>query len=225
MTDRLASPERIRRAVHVNLIQRVLDYMEEGRTDVWIMDRLGLMPAEFFDMKRRAVRSQVEAINQRSTEEVYAEYVIQQAACIRDLTKMAATAHGKKDTRALIAAVKTRSDIYDKVIKTGQSFGIIEQKAERREIAIGVVLASLSDEDLRGRIHGELTGIKDLMVKFSDQNLLDLNPGKLHRRLPELPVGRTQNVPSLVKPVAGKRSKTNRSRANRVHGGRKVIKK
>lgn len=223
MIDRLASAERIAHVVRLNAIQRVLDYLEGGKTDVWIMDKLGLMPDEYFDMKLRAVRSQVEAFRRRSTEEIYAEYVIQQAACIRELTGLAATAHGKKDARALISAVKVRSDIYDKIIKTGQDFGIIEKKAERREIAMGVLMANLSDEDLRGRIFGELTGIQDLMTKFADKDLLDLKAGKLHRRLPALPAGK-QNAPSPIKPVNGKRSKTNRARANRVHGGRKVVK-
>ena len=223
-TDRLPSAERIAHVVRLNAIQRVLDFLESGKTDIWIMDKLGLMPDEYFDMKRRAIRSQVEAFRRRSTEEIYAEYVLQQAACIRDLTGLAATAHGKKDARALIAAVTARSNIYDKIIKTGQDFGIIEKKAERREIALGVVLANLSDEDLRGRISGELTGIKDLMIKFADKDLLDLRPGKLHRKLPALPAGK-QSVPSPVKPVAGAQSKTNRACANRVHGGRRVVKK
>lgn len=200
----------------MTVIQRVLHHVEAGRTDAWIMDRFGLMPDEYFDMKHRAFRGQVEVFRRRSTEEIYAEYVFQQAACVRDLTDAAVAADTKRDIKALISAIKARSDIYDKIIKTGQDFGIIEKKAERREIALGVVLANLSDEDLRARISGELTGITDLMTKFGDKNLLDLKPGKLHRKLPALPAG---------KAIDGKKSKTNRARANRVHRGRRVVKR
>ena|GEM_PF-4978476 len=223
MNDRLADPERIRLAVRGNIIQRVLDYMEEGRPDGWIMQKLGLFPEEYFDIKRRAVRSQVDAHRKLSTEEIYAEYVIQQAACIRDLTGLAKTSKKKNDLRALVSAVKTRSDIYDKIIRTGQDFGIIEKKAERHELGMAVILANLTNDELQERIAGALTGIKDLMVKFADKDLLELKPGKLHRRLPPLPAGKS--APSPVKPVDGTQSKTNRARANKVHAGRRVTKK
>ena len=209
MTARARRP-----ATRPTMIQLVLNHVEAGRTDTWIMNKLSLMPDEYFDIKRRATRSQVEVFRHRSTEEIYAEYVFQQAACVHDLTDAAKAADTKKDIKAVISAIKARSDIYDKIIKTGQDFGIIEKKAERREIAMGVVLANLSDDDLRARISGELTGIQDLMGKFSDKNLLELQPGKLHRKLPALPTGKKQNT-----------SKTNRARANRVHGGRRVVKK
>jgi len=216
LTERSADAVGFAEIAGMTVIQRVLHHIEEGRTDTWIMDRFGLMQREYFDIKHQATRKQVEVFRRRSTEEIYAEYVFQQAKCVRDLTDAAKEASAKKDIKALITAIKTRSDIYDKIIKTGQDFGIIERKAERREIALGVVLASLSDEDLRARISGELTGITDLMTKFGDKDLLELKPGKLHRKLPALPSGKV---------VDGKKSKTNRARANKVHGGRRIVKK
>lgn len=193
------------------MIQRVVDFVTAGRTDAWIIAKLGLLPDEYFDIKDRAFHRQVEAIRRRTTEQLYAEYVTQQAGCIHDLTGAAEAAADKKDIKAMIQAIKGRSEIYDRIIRTGQDFGIIERKAERREIAMGVVLANLSDEDLRARISGELTGLRDLMGKFGDKDLLELQPGRLHRALP---------AGSKPKVADGKRSKTNRARTNRVHGGR-----
>lgn len=215
--DRAGRPERSDGKVLPTLIQRVLDHVAAGQTDAWIIAKLGLGSDEYWDMKRRVFRSQVDAFQRRTTEEIYAEYVTQQAACIHDLSSVVEAARAKKppDLKAQIATIKLRSDIYDRIIRTGQDFGIIERKAERREIAMGVVLADLSDEDLRARISGELTGLQDLMGKFGDKNLLELRPGRLHRKLSGF----------ARKATDGKKSKTNRARANRVHGGRRVIKK
>jgi len=223
--DRLESAERFEHATRLTVMQRVLDYLEEGRTDNWIAEKLGLGPDEYQDLKRGAMKAQVSAIRRKTTEEVYADYLVQQAACIRELTSLSKTSRLKSNLPALISAVRARSEILDKIIKMGQDFGIIERKPERKEIALGVVVAKLSNEELRQRILSELCGIDVLMKKFGDKNLLDLKPGKLHRKLPSLTRGRKAST-SLLEPVDGARkSKTNRSRANKVHRGRKVVKK
>jgi len=192
--------------------EKIIAYLGEGRTDAWIMIELKLTADDYHELKSKALQVQVEAIQKKTTEEVFVEYLFQQSACIRDLTDLANEAYKKQHLQAQVSAVKGRSEIYDKIIKMGQDFGIIDKKPVRTESMLGVVVADLTDEDLKKRVASELGSLRGLMEKFGDKNILDVKPGRIHRRL--LPGTQKKKV----------KSKTNRARANRVHKGRRVVK-
>jgi len=206
LTDRLD----IEKLEHAGRVANVLSKIEEGKTDSEIMGELSLEAEVYYQIKNEALALEADNLRGRRTEEIYAQYVIQQAGCIRDLTEMSKKFDSKKHYTALVSAVKARSDIYDKVIKVGQDFGLIERKAERRELAVGVVVAKLGDEELRATIAHELLKLEELMQSIGDANLIDIDPGTLHRSAPLLP--------------PGEKPRTNKAKANKVHRGRKVVK-
>lgn len=193
---------------HAARVARLLTMLEEGKTDAQAMEELKLKPEPYRQLKRDALKAEASNLRGRTTEEVFAEYVLRQAGCIRDLSLMSRKFDQKKHYSALVASVKARSDIYDKIIKTGQDFGIIERKAERKEIGIAMIVAKLSDGDLRKRVVGELHSIHRFMEEFGEGELLEIEAGALHR--PALPA-ETEN-------------RTNRAKANKVHRGRRVVK-
>lgn len=220
MVERL-NVDRIREMIPLMQAEKILHYLEEGKTEVWIIDKLGLGTAEFQELKRLGLEAQIDAVKSKTSEEVYAEFLLQQSSCIRELTGLARDAYHKKDIKALVSAVKVRSDIYDKVIKMGQTLGVIEERPKRTEMMVGMVIADLSDEDLRTQIVGELSGLKQLQEQFDFKDILEVKPGRLHRKLPALPRGREPKTPLQANMSRGKRQ---RSVANKVHRGRRVVK-
>lgn len=198
--------EKIERA---GKIARLIVMLEEGKTDAQAMDALKLDAEGYRDLKREAMKIEAASLRGRTTEEIFAEYVVHQSGCIRDLTNVARRFDKKKHYSALVAAIRTRSDIYDKIIKTGQEFGIIERKAERKEIGIAVIVSKMTDDQIRRKIIGELGAVSELMENFGEADLIDVEVEAIHR--PALPSGQTEN-------------RTNKARASKVHRGRRVVK-
>ena len=95
-----------------------------------------------------------------------------------------------------------------KIIKIGQEFGILEKKPEEKRLVAGVLVAQLSNDQLRQAITGAIGNLNEMVANFGDLDITQMAPGSLHYKLPE-------------STTAGK---TNRAKTSRVSKGRRVVK-
>ena len=201
----------IERVQEFNLMSQLMAAIEDGKADADVMIELGLDVDEYRDIKRRAMRREGQYLKAKTKEELYAEYVLKQSACVKDLTNLSKDFKKSKNYSAMVSAVRARSEIYDKMIKTGQDFGIIEKKVERTEHVVGVMIGKLSDDELRQTIVGELSNLQNMMSRFGEQDIIDIEPGPIYKALPK---------PKSKKETKGNK-RSNKAKANKVHRGRK----
>jgi hypothetical protein len=112
------------------------------------------------------------------------------------------------------------------LIKAGHELGVIQKTPERREHLHGhIVLQNLTDDQLKVEIARELDKTNQLIEHSKDQTtILDMDPGTLHYAAKDSK-GKPVKDPPVEKPemMPGLSGKTNRTKTNRVHGGRRVI--
>lgn len=186
-------------------VAELLSKLAEGVTDDVAQAELGLSPARFERLKQQVYDLEAERLRSTPTEHTYVQYCLAQMGCIKDLTDLLKKCKEQKNSNAGVGAIRARSDIYDKLIKTGQEFGILEKKPEEKRIIAGVIVAQLSNDELKSAITTMIGSLNEMVSRFGNLDMTQIEAGQLHYSLPEP-------------------SKTNRAIANKVHGGRRVVK-
>ncbi len=195
-------------------VATIYGLLSQGKSDKQIMKRTGLTAEELSELKVAMFDIKADEVRTRPPEHVYVEYLINQSQNIRDLTRMIKQFKTTKQYNALVGAIRARAEIYDKLIAKGQEFGLIKKTPERKEIVAGVMVADLSNKELRTAALGELNMLGKLIERFGDEggDLLSLPaPTRIHRGKP-LPSA------SGAKP---KKAKKVKSKTGKVHKGRK----
>jgi len=196
-------------------VAKILSLTLSGKDEEEIAGLMSLTPAQFEQVKKEMLSREAERLVSRDNEEIYADYVLQQLSCIRDLIKIQRDFTGEKNTSAMVGAIRARSDIVDKIVDRGQDLGFIHKAPDRRHITGGLVIAEMSNTDLRKAILGELQTVQSMMkdVGGGGKDLLELTAGPLHREMPpdgDLDLSRFKS-----------RDKSSKSRKSRVtQGGR-----
>lgn len=198
-------------------IARVLEMLGEGKTDVEIRDDLGLDQDGYDLLKRKMYEVEGDRIRGRSIEETFIDYMTDQRACVKELDDIAKAFAGNQ-LSAKVGAIRAKSDIVDKIVKFGQDIGLIDRRPEEKRILAGVMVADMSNKQLRGMITSELANLDKMVKTFGEGSILDMKPGQLHYDpVPALGAGAKGKTPA--------KSKTNKAKANKVHGGRRVVRK
>lgn len=205
-------PKPKRQVLYKNWARKLWALLVEGMSEEEARDSLCRTEAKFTEGRYPAVKEcmfalQAELLQSQSTERVYAEYVLRQLQNVYELTDAVEKAKGKGNTPVIVGAVRARGEIWDRLIKVGQEFGVLERKPEEKRIIAGVMVANLSDVQLRQAITSELSGLDKLVRQFGDRGITELEPGALHYALPE-----------------AQKSRTHKAKANKVHKGRRVVK-
>lgn len=204
MSDRLD----VERLEKMGRWARLMELLGAGFSDPDAREKMGLTVEQYDKLRAEAFQFEAERLRKKTNEEIYVEYMINQAQCVKALTTLASEFKERKNASAMVSAIRARSEIYDKIIKTGQDFGIVKRKVERSEHRLSVLVAHLDSEELKTLAVSELQNIDRLMQMCGDQNILDITPGKIHRTLP------------ASKPAIPKRAK---AKQNPVHRGRRVV--
>lgn len=193
-----------------------------GMSDEEAADILGVSAVALPKLKIEMWDLKAKELHETTNERTYLEYVTHQKACIADLDSALRSAEKTSVTQE-VTVIKTKSDIYDKIIKMGQDFGFIAKTPEEKRIIGGLVITNLDNNELRSAIAKELGMATKLVQQHGDGGILDMDPGTLHyeaatgaRALPE------PRKPKMEQPLA---SKTHKAKANNTHKGRRVVKK
>lgn len=176
----------------------------ENKKDSEICEELGLRWEELLELKRKFYDAEAEILRGRSTEHTYVRYVLEQRRCMTDLD--VAITKDNKGNSSYVSAVRAKSEILDKILKTGVELGLIQRLADGGGYAAGEAIKSMNNKEFRGYIIQEIQVLNQVMVKFGDTSIMDVEVGPLYE---------TKKQPKT--PVKGhSRSKT--------FGGRRVVK-
>jgi hypothetical protein len=212
-------------------VQAIYSAMVEGDTDADIAARLGLEAEEYNDLKMAMFDAKADEVRSRPTEHTYVQYMIDQAQNVRDLTAMIADFKSSRQYNAMVGAVKVRSEIYDKLIKFGQDFGLIHREAKKGELLVGHLIADMTNKQLKAAITGELSMLNGLVKKYGDRSIMDMEPGSLHHgpRLPAPSVedsrlledaGAERAEPAVIRTKKKDKARTAKAKNNKRHAGR-----
>lgn len=201
----------------------LFELLSGGMSDQEAAEILGVSDGQLAALKSQMWDLKAKELHEATNERTYLEYVASQRACIADLDASLRTAEKTSVTQE-VAVIKTKSEIYDKIIKVGQDFGFIAKKPEEKRIIGGVVITNLDNNELRSAIAKELGMATKLVQQHGDSGILDMDPGQLHYEEATEP----RALPEPRKPKMGQivpRSSTQKAKANSLHKGRYVEKK
>lgn len=164
--------------------------LEEGLEDDDLTLRLGYDWGQIQELKQAFFEHEAEGIRKRSTEQAYAEYVIEQRRCMKDLDKVIDDYKDGKNLQAFVGAVRAKSGIIDQMVKTGQEFGLIERKTPGQISVAGQAIFQMTKVELKQLIIAEQSSLQSVLERYGDQAIGDLDPGPLHLPLstPKTPV-------------------------------------
>lgn len=152
-----------------------------------VREDLALNEEDFRAVLVHMFDAKAEEVRNRPTEHVYVQYIIDQCKNIADLTKLIAEFKTTRQHSSMVSAIKARSDIQDKIIDRGQQFGVIASSPERPgQLVAGIVIAELTNEELKKTILRELKQAQKMMDDFGDVNFIDVPVTEIHRG-PALP--------------------------------------
>jgi len=194
-------------------ISSIYGKLIEGKTDKEVMDEMGLPAEDYEKLKAAMFDDKADEIRTKPTEHLYVEYMISQAQNVHDLTEMIKDFKTSKQYGSMVGAVRARAEIYDRVIAKGQEFGMIRKEPNRTEFVGGLLVADMTNAELRKTIVTELGSMNRLMKMFGDKDLLELPNDQSIYRGPALPPSTGAKTDKGPKRVKAKMSK--------VHKGRK----
>ncbi len=145
--------------------------LAEGKTDLECCEELELNVQEYNTLKREMYAQEKIELIGKSTEEVFVDYIINQKKCIKDLDELIPLFKGGNQPNAIVGAVKAKSDIFNKIIETGQTFGIIEKIPEKKQIVGGIMVAQLDNNELRRLITEQLHGLQQVVGRYGNTDL------------------------------------------------------
>lgn len=191
----------------------------EGLTEDQMCERFGLSWDDVDEIRRQCLDEEAEVIRHRSTEHTYVQYCLEMRRCIDDLEKVGIDYIDSKDSEdgttakvnvsGYVGAVRARADIIDRIIKTGQDFGLIERKNDGKGFAAGEAIKEMSNPEFKKYILQEINIFNTMQLKFGDKSFTELDPGPLYQATI------SQKFP--VRKVQG-------HTRGKVFGGRRVVK-
>lgn len=201
---------RVEELVGIYLLQHAAE-----KSDEEIRQATGLTFARFKEIKREALREDVDRLRTQSTEEVYLDHREKQHGIIERLLTMAKELAGTTQASSAVAAIKAVGDINERLIKTGQEMGIIEKAPERKQVAHGhaVLFGNMSDPDLRKVITGFAAQARVLEAEYGSMDISEVDFGRTHYDDPKLLAGGGKHNRSSTARVAPGRPQVAKEKA------------
>jgi hypothetical protein len=198
---------------------RIYGMLCSGDEESDILDEMGLSADEYEKIKAAMFDLKAEEVRSRPVEHVYVQYLIDQTRNLRDLDTFIRENRNTKQATATVGAIRARATILDEIITKGQEFGIIKKVPNRTELIGGVVLAELTNNELKREMTGALGALNFLLEKYGERNIIDVTTGDLHRGkgLPEAVLVHKEDED-------GGKKKTSKRR-DKVRKGRRVVKR
>jgi len=163
--------------------------MALGLTEDQIILEMGLNPSEFEALMERFYKEQEIRQVAKTALQTYLDYTNRQTQLIRDLEglklKLREKDKGKWGTgsgaNAYVGAVKAQSEIYDKLISTGQTLDLIKAAPKRIEQIGGQSVRDMDPEELREAIRLEMKLAQKMVDKkrsrHAGKKVVALYPG------------------------------------------------
>ncbi len=174
-----------RKEAYVELFKAAL---AEGLDKREIKKILGLREDVFEKIEKKVINEDGQVEISKASPYRFYEYLQRQEKCIRDLEfftnkvdeeiafyqdaqqkylegELMKPPSGRPNIQAGIMAIKARSEILDKMIKTGQDLGIVEKRAKELRVLGNINLAALPTEELKALLTKKMGEMGDLTKK------------------------------------------------------------
>lgn len=181
-------------------------FIQESLDDAEMAERLGISWNDLLELKRRFYEHETEAIRNRSTEQTFVRYAIEQRQCVSDLQKVIDDYESQKNIPGYVGAVRAKSEILERTMKMGVDLGLVRRLSDSQGYSAGEAIKSMTNPELRQYIYAEINVFNQMRLQHGEQGILDVPIGPIHRSLV------TEKTP--VKP----------HERNKVHGGRRIVK-
>ena len=136
-----------------SMLADVKRLLGEGKPDHEIAEELLLTAGAYNDLKKELYRQETAEMYNLTTEDVYLEYKWRQMQCIKELDAVIELSKKEDNHNAALGAIRTKSDIIDKLVKIGQSMGVLDSAPERKLIT------------------NEMQGLRSVMAKYGDADM------------------------------------------------------
>lgn len=178
----------------------------EGKDDYEIAKDINLSWDEVVDLRKQFYDNESSLARNESTEHTFVKYAMAQEACIKDLEKIIEEyGENKKNSTSVVSAIRAKSEILDKILKTGQELGLVEGKRKDTGSATIDAIKKMSDTEIKKFIYQEIQVFNNTILQFGEQDILDMDPGPLYKQ-------------AIVEKTPIKSHKR-----NKVNKGRKVV--
>ena len=174
MLSKLSKSALLEMSVHVYALR------VEGLTDDQICDRLRITYDDLREALKHMYETRAEQLRQTPREHMYIDYCTEQRRNIHDLNQLIKKLDEAKQSNAYVGAIRLRSEITDKIIEKGQEFGVIKKTPQRTEVVAGILVADMTQEDLRKGIIEQSKLLKDVLEKYGDGDITTLKDGPTH---------------------------------------------
>lgn len=95
---------------------------------------------------------------------IFAEYRIQQLQAATELADFAEVFRRTGNTTSLVAAIKARSDVLDRIVRMGQELGVIKRAAREVRVDGHIDFKSMSVKELRIHLEREVSEVRELLT-------------------------------------------------------------
>jgi hypothetical protein len=163
-------------------VGKIYQLASEGKSEREISDEIGLDVETVGALYRQMVDMKSDEIKNKPIEHTYVEYMLKQLRNICDLNEVIEKLKDTKQyNQAMISAIRTRADIWDKLIAKGQECSVIKKAPERQEIGVAMMVAELSNSDLRREVKTAITKMTDMIERHGETDFMKLPvPEVLH---------------------------------------------
>lgn len=159
------------------------ELMIEGYDDDDIADQLSLTPEQYEVVKKYLLTTLGDAEETKAPKERFAQYVIDTQRDISDINAVISNLNDKRQYSSVLAAIRLRGELRDKIITTGQTLGVIAKEPDRKVIIGGIAVTDLDDRTLRRGVVKAIVGLQGLLERYGGDggaNLRNVSPGPLH---------------------------------------------
>lgn len=132
-------------------------------TDEQILAETGWSLQRFMAVKRFVADQDQKLFAETDPAQIFATYEQRQLQCARELEDLAEIFRESRQFSAMVNALRTRSDIIDRIVKMGQELGLITRAAKKVEVEARVDVSQLSIEELRVHVSQEFQELQDLL--------------------------------------------------------------
>jgi hypothetical protein len=203
-------------------VAKIWQMSAEGKAENEIADEMGLDPSIVMALRTQMLEMKADELKAQPVEHTYVEYMLRQLANVHDLTDIIGKLRDTKQYgQAMVGAIRTRADIWDRLMAKGQECSVIKKAPERKEVGVLTLIGELSNSELRREIAESLRKLTDMVTRHGETDFMKLPvPEVLHTGEAVADLETRKKKKGDKKKKKKKMGKSAKAKTSRVSGGR-----
>ena len=151
-----------------------------GHNDLKIMEALDCTPSELRNLKEKLLKTETQALHNRTAEETFLDYKWRMMAVVDSLETISASASKARQFNAAMGAQKAKAQVIDTIMTRGQDMGLINRAAKRTEVVGGMVVAHLDGAELLDAVKTAVASTTRMLADYSDISMDMVDSGDVY---------------------------------------------